>query len=108
MKAFATVARKPKSDECTGLLAEFVIPGMGGELDYTAAVVIVGPFYSLKEFIKDGVRFEQEINHVTIPVPRNAEPAKFLSSEWLNERIRVMDREIHGMALFFEKYIEVS
>lgn len=83
------------------MILEYIVAGMNGEPDYTVALMIVGDFFSLKEYIKDGMKFEQEVNRVTIPVPRNAWPAKFKNSKVINEQLHAMDGgEVVGMVKF--------
>ena len=109
MRAFSTIARKRKSDESSGTMLIFKIVGDGLlEKDHSVALFICGDFYALKEIIKDSVKYEQEINNVTIPVPRDAHPAKFLSKDLLTKRVRVMDSEILGMAKFIQNNVEIS
>lgn len=107
IKSFTTNIKKRKADECTGVMLEFVIAGMSGEVDCPAALMFSGDFYSLKEFIKDGMKYEQEVNRVTIPVPRDACPAKFLSSKLLNDQLCLMDSEVLDMVKFVRENMEV-
>lgn len=106
----SNIGRKRSAEEATALFIICKVPALPNEASKDVSVVIffVGDFYDYKEIIKESIKGEQELNGVTIYVPRDARSAKFISRTFLAEQLSLMDPETREFKKFITANIEVS
>lgn len=86
----------------------FKVPGGEGDDDRTVAALLYGDCFEIKEIVKMSVRTEQEVNRVTIPVPRDAFPAKYVSRSLFAIQLSLMKQKAPDLKQQLASHMEVS
>ena len=111
LKAFTegAVGQKRKIQENNATLIVFKIPAATkAEKDRPTFLAMAGDLYNVKDYIKESIRFEQNVNGITIPVPHDALPAKYASREFTAQCVSSMDHKLRDLKDFILADMEVS